>query len=89
MQLHGRLTEEGTTRIVEATLLVEEASQDRNVLLLARAGSPDLQPVTINHVLPMVGGGDLRLRLSTGEVMRFAANTDNAPPGRVFPKNAR
>ena len=89
MQLHGRLTEEGTTRIVEATLLVEEASQDRNVLLLARAGSPDLQPVTINHVLPMVGGGDLRLRLSTGEVMRFAATTDTAPLERFFPRQAR
>ena len=89
MQLHGRLTEEGTTRLVEATLHVEEASQDRNVLLLARADSPDLQPVTIHHVLPMVGGGDLRLRLSTGDVMRFAATTDTAPLERFFPRQAR
>lgn len=89
MQFHGRLTEAGTTRLVDAALLVDETGQDSNVVLLARADSPDLESVTINDVLPLVGGGDLRLRLSTGQVMRFAATTDTAPLERFFPKQAR
>ena len=89
MQIHGHLTEAGTTRLVDAALLIEEEGQDRDVLVLARADTAHVEPVIIDHVLPMVGGGDLRLRLSTGDVIRFAANIDTAPLERFFPGKGR
>ena len=89
MKIHGKLTEKGTTRQAEAALVVEEVGQNRHLLVLARADTERLEHVTIDHVLPVVGNGDLRLRLSTGDVMWFAAITDTRSLERFFPTQAR
>lgn len=89
MQFHGRLTKAGTTGMTEAVLRVEDAGEGGAKLILTRADMADVTPVTIAHVLPKVGGGDLRLRLSTGDVLRLPASMDTAPLERFFPGPAR
>ena len=89
MQFQGRLTKAGTTALVEATLRVEDADEGGATLILTRADIADSTSVTIAHVLPKVGGGDLRLRLSTGDVLRLPADMDTAPLDRFFPRPAR
>lgn len=89
MQFQGRLTKAGTTALVEATLRVADAGEGGATLILTRADMAGSTPVTIAHVLPKVGGGDLRLRLSTGDVLRLPADMDTAPLERFFPEPAR
>ena len=89
MQFQGRLTKAGTTALVEATLRVVDAGEGGATLILTRADMAGSTPVTIAHVLPKVGGGDLRLRLSTGDVLRLPADMDTAPLERFFPEPAR
>ena len=89
MQFQGRLTKAGTTALVEATLRVADAGEGGATLILTRADMAGSTPVTIGHVLPKVGGGDLRLRLSTGDVLRLPADMDTAPLERFFPEPAR
>ena len=89
MQFQGRLTKAGTTALVEATLRVADAGEGAATLILTRADMAGSTPVTIAHVLPKVGGGDLRLRLSTGDVLRLPADMDTAPLERFFPEPAR
>lgn len=89
MQFPGRLTKAGTTALVEATLRVADAGEGGATLILTRADMAGSTPVTIAHVLPKVGGGDLRLRLSTGDVLRLPADMDTAPLERFFPEPAR
>ena len=89
MQFQGRLTKAGTTALVEATLRVADAGEGGATLILTRADMAGSTPVTIAHVLPKVGGGDLRLRLSTGDVLRLPADMDTAPLELFFPEPAR
>ncbi|NBR02435.1 MAG: hypothetical protein EBT94_04825 [Alphaproteobacteria bacterium] len=89
MQFQGRLTKAGTTALVGATLRVADAGEGGATLILTRADMAGSTPVTIAHVLPKVGGGDLRLRLSTGDVLRLPADMDTAPLERFFPEPAR
>jgi len=89
MRFHGRLTGAGTTSTVDAALLVESAGQGAAALVLTRADTADAVPVTIVHVLPRVGSGDLRIELSTGDVMRLPSSTDTAPLERFFPRQAK
>ena len=89
MQFQGRLTKAGTTALVEATLRVADAGEGGATLILTRADMAGSTPVTIAHVLPKVGGGDLRLRLSTGDVLRLPADMDTAPLEWFFPEPAR
>lgn len=89
MQVQGSLTRAGTTQIIPAALLVEEAPETGIELFLARADQQHVELVEIDHVLPKVGGGDLRLRLSTGDIIRFSSDTDVTPLERFFPQQAR
>ncbi|MEX0502502.1 M48 family metallopeptidase [Alphaproteobacteria bacterium LSUCC0719] len=90
MQVQGSLTRAGTTRTVPAALLVGPGRDSGiDALFLARADQQHVEQITIDHVLPKIGGGDLRLRLSTGDVIRFSADTDVAPLEQFFPHQAK
>lgn len=86
MQFHGTLTKSGTTIFVDAALLVGEPNQPASSLFLARADRKGVEQVTITQVLPMIGGGDTRLRLSTGDVFRLPAGRENAKLEALYPR---
>ena len=89
MQFHGTLTSAGTTVQMRAALLVREPSQPPDSLFLAREDAAGVAEITISEILPMVGGGDTRLRLSTGDVFRLAAGTDQTLLEAHYPRGAR
>lgn len=89
MQFHGTLTRSGTTMVVEAALLVDEPNQPSGSLFLARSDSTGVEQVTIAEVLPMIGGGDTRLRLSTGDVFRLPAGREHPWLESLYPRSKR
>ena len=89
MRFDGHLTKAGTSQTVAATLLLQDTGPDGQTLFLAPADSPHVIAVTIDHVLPKIAGGDLRLRLSTGDVMRLPSHGDTTLLERFFPRPAR
>lgn len=89
MQFHGTLTRAGTTDQIRAALLVSEPSQPAGRLFLAREDEEGVTQVSITAMLPMVGGGDTRLRLSTGEVFWLPAETDHALLEPHYPRGGR
>jgi len=90
MQVQGRLIRAGTTTIIPAALLAGKGQGcDTDVLFLARSDQQDVEQITIVHVLPKIGGGDLRLRLSTGDVISFSTETDVTSLERFFPPKAK
>jgi len=89
MQFHGNLTEAGSTRRVQAALLVDEPDQAPRTLCLAREeGAPVIQ-VSVTEIIPAIGGGDTRLRLSSGDIFHLAAGADSRPLEAFFPETAR
>ena len=89
MQFHGTLTKAGTTIQVDAALLVAEPNQPASTLFLARADNSGVEPVSIAEVLPMIGGGDTRLRLSTGDIFRLPAGREHARLEALYPARSR
>ena len=89
MQFHGALTKSGTTIQVEAALLVSEPNQPAGSLFLARADARGVDQVTIAEVLPMIGGGDTRLRLSTGDIFRLPAGREHSKLESFYPRRSR
>ena len=89
MQFHGALTKSGTTIQVEAALLVAEPNQPAGSLFLARADSRGVDQVTITEVMPMIGGGDTRLCLSTGDVFRLPAGREHPKLEALYPRRSR
>lgn len=86
MQFHGTLTKAGTTILVDAALLIGEPNQPAGSLFLARADSKGVEQVTIAEVLPLIGGGDTRLRLSTGDVFRLPAGRETPRLEAMYPR---
>ena len=89
MQFHGTLTKAGTTIQVDAALLVAEPNQPASTLFLARADNMGVEPVSIAEVLPMIGGGDTRLRLSTGDVFRLPAGREHPRLEALYPARSQ
>ena len=65
LQIHGRLTSRGTSNQRDAALMVHEREGEPDILFLASEDINQLRPVTIGEVLPSIGAGDTRIRLST------------------------
>ena len=86
MQFRGTLTKSGTTISVEAALLVAEPDQPSGTLFLARADSKGVEQISIAEVLPMIGGGDTRLRLSTGDVFRLPTGQQTTRLEAFYPR---
>lgn len=89
MQFHGTLTRAGTTEQVRAALLVSEPAQTAGSLFLAREDMQDVTQVSITEILPMVGGSDTRIRLSTGDLFRLPSGSDQTLLEPHYPRTAK
>ena len=89
MQFHGTLTSAGTTDQIRAALLVSEPAQPAGTLFLAREDVAEVSAVSIAEILPMVGGGDTRIRLSTGDVFHLPSESDQTLLVPYFPRSAQ
>lgn len=89
MQVHGKLTSEGSSRQHEATLFAGGEAGGVDSLFLARADRDGMIPVTVLNVLPAIGGGDTRISLSTGDTFTIRGTTDISRIERFFPQQAR
>lgn len=89
MQFHGTLTCAGTTEQIRAALLVSEPSQPAGSLFLAREDEAGVAEVSVTEMLPVIGGGDTRLRLSTGDVLHLPAGTDQTLLEPHYPNSGR
>ena len=89
MQVHGKLTSAGTSRQSDAALLSGEEGGHPATLYLARADMDEMAPVTIREVLPTIGGGDTRIRLSTGDVFIISGTTEISELEQYFPRQGR
>ena len=89
MQFHGTLNSAGTTEQIRAALLVSEPSQPPGSLFLAREDVSGVAEVSIAAILPMVGGGDTRIRLSTGDIFRLPAGADQSLLEPHYPRGGR
>jgi len=89
MRLHGTLTRAGTTVQTRAALLVSEPSQPAGTLYLAREDRGGVVEITIIEMLPMIGGGDTRLRLSTGDVFHLPSASDQTLLEPHYPRAGR
>ena len=76
LQVHGKLTSAGTSRQCDAALLSGEEEERPARLYLARTDKDEMAPVTIREVLPSIGGGDTRIRLSTGDIFTISGTAD-------------
>ena len=89
MQVHGKLISAGTSRQSDAALLSGEEGGHPATLYLARADMDETVPVTIREVLPTIGGGDTRIRLSTGDVFIISGTTEISELEQYFPRQGR
>ena len=89
MQFHGILTRAGTTDQIRAALLVSEQAQPEGSLFLAREDEAGVTEVRVAALLPMVGGGDTRMRLSTGDIFHLPSDSDQTLLEPHYPAVAR
>ena len=89
MQIHGRLTSRGTSNQRDAALMVHEREGEPDILFLASEDINQLRPVTIGEVLPSIGAGDTRIRLSTGDVFTVDFSSDITALEPFFPRRGR
>ena len=89
LQIHGRLTPAGTSRQLDAALLAEDGKGTASELYLARVDMDDVTRVKIAEVLPMIGGGDTRIRLTTGDIFAIHGGVDTSVLEPHYPKSAR
>ena len=89
MQVHGRLTTHGTSSQRNAALVVHERAGEPDILFLACEDMSQLTPATIRDVLPAIGGGDTRIRLSTGDVFTVGFSADISALKQFFPRHGR
>ena len=89
MQIHGRLTSRGTSNQRDAALVVHEREGETDILFLASEDINQLRPVTIGEVLPSIGAGDTRIRLSTGDVFTVDFSSDITALEPFFPRRGR
>ena len=89
LQVHGKLTSAGTIRQCDAALLSGEEAGRPARLYLARTDKDEMAPVTIREVLPSIGGGDTRIRLSTGDIFTISGTADLSAVERYFPRQGR
>jgi Zn-dependent protease with chaperone function len=89
MQFHGTLTRSGTTDQIRAALLVAEPEQPADSLFLARQDVAEVAPVSITEILPMIGGGDTRIRLSSGDIFHLPGGSDQTALQAYYPRTAQ
>ena len=89
MQVRGKLTSKGSSRQCEAALIVDGKEGRADSLYLARDDRDEMIPVTVLDVMPAIGGGDTRIRLSTGDSFTIGGTTDTSQIERFFPHQGR
>ena len=69
--------------------MVHEREGETDILFLASEDIKQLRPVTIGEVLPSIGAGDTRIRLSTGDVFTVDFSSDITALEPFFPRRGR
>ena len=69
--------------------MVHEREGEPDILFLASEDINQLRPVTIGEVLPSIGAGDTRIRLSTGDVFTVDFSADITALEPFFPRRGR